>query len=123
MQKALIAKIEKRELVEGRPEFGPGDTVRVITKIKEGDRERLQPFEGIVLGRRGGGSRETFLVRRVVQDVGIEKVFPLHAPTVVRIEVVRKGKVRRAKLNYLSPRRRHRKTFVKDFTIKDSKIG
>lgn len=112
MSKALIQKIEQRELKPDRPDFGPGDIVKVITKIKEGDRERLQPFEGLVLARNGGGSRETFLVRRVVQDVGVEKVFPLHAPTVVRIEVVRKGKVRRAKLYHLSPRRKHRTVFV-----------
>ncbi len=112
MQNALIEKIEARELKADRPEFKPGDTVRVITKIKEGDRERLQPFEGVVLGRQGGGSRETFIVRRVVQEVGVEKVFPLHAPSVVRIEIVKKGDVRRAKLYHLSPRRRYRTTFV-----------
>ena len=117
MSHALIKKIEDRELKEGRPEFGPGDTVRVVSRIKEGDKERLQPFEGIVLRKQGVGSRKTFTVRRVVQEIGVEKVFPLHASTVDRIEVLRKGKVRRAKLNYLSPRRWRNNSTPKSTTV------
>ena len=86
------------------PEFGIGDTVRVSIKIKEGSRERIQVFEGFVLKRQNGGIGETFTVRRIASGVGVEKTFPLHSPWVEKIEVVRKGDVRRAKLNYMRGR-------------------
>jgi large subunit ribosomal protein L19 len=81
--------------------FNVGDTVRVYTKVVEGDKERLQPFEGVVIGRKGGGTRETFMVRKVSFGVGVERIFPLWSPSVQRIEVIRRGSVRRAKLYYL----------------------
>ena len=86
------------------PAFGVGDTVKVHVKIKEGNRERIQIFEGFVLKRQNGGIRETFTVRKSSNGVGVEKTWPVHSPAVERIEVVRKGKVRRAKLNYLRQR-------------------
>lgn len=83
------------------PNFSPGDTVRVHVKVKEGDKERIQIFQGVVIGRRGGGTRETFTVRKISGGVGVERIFPMHSPTVDKLEVVRRGKVRRAKLYYL----------------------
>jgi large subunit ribosomal protein L19 len=83
------------------PEFRPGDTVRVHVRVVEGDKTRIQVFQGIVIGRRGGGTRETFTVRKISGGVGVERIFPLHSPNVDRLEVVRRGKVRRAKLYYL----------------------
>jgi large subunit ribosomal protein L19 len=81
--------------------FDIGDTVRVSVKVVEGDKERVQPFEGVVIARRGGGTRETFMVRKVSFGIGVERIFPLHAPVVDRIEVLKRGRVRRAKLYYL----------------------
>ncbi len=83
------------------PPFAPGDTVKVYTKVVEGDKERLQPFEGVVISRRGSGTGETFMVRKVSFGIGVERIFPLWSPTIDRIEVLRQGKVRRAKLYYL----------------------
>ncbi len=83
------------------PEFNVGDTVRVYTKVVEGDKERLQPFEGVVIARKGGGARESFMVRKVSFGVGVERIFPVHSPTIDSIKVIRKGSVRRAKLYYL----------------------
>jgi len=83
------------------PEFSPGDTIRVHVKVKEGDKERIQIFQGVVIGRRGGGTREMFSVRKMSGSVGVERMFPLHSPTVDKIELLRRGKVRRAKLYYL----------------------
>ena len=100
----IIRSIESAQLRTDIPEFRVGDTVRVFVKVVEGSRERLQAFEGVVIARRNGSVRETFTVRRTSYGVGVEKVFPLHAPTVEKIEVVRKGKVRRAKLYYLRDR-------------------
>lgn len=100
----IIKKIEDAQLREETFEFNVGDTVRVSAKIKEGNRERIQVFEGVVLKRQGGGSRETFTVRKFSNGVGVEKTWPLHSPIVEKIEVVRRGKVRRAKLNYLRGR-------------------
>ena len=97
----IIKKIEDAQLKEKVDEFRVGDTVRVSAKIKEGNRERIQVFEGIVLKRQNGGVRETFTVRKLSNGVGVEKTWPLHSPTIEKIEVVRRGKVRRAKLNYL----------------------
>jgi large subunit ribosomal protein L19 len=90
---------------EGRrtdlPDFRPGDTIRVMVRVREGDKERLQAFEGVCVGRRGGGVSETFTARKVSAGVGVERIFPLHSPAIASIEVVRRGKVRRAKLYYL----------------------
>ncbi len=96
-----IELVERAQQKSDIPEFGPGDTVRVHTKVREGGRERVQVFEGVVIARRGGGLRETFTVRRISHGVGVERIFPLHSPNLVRIEVVRRGQVRRAKLYYL----------------------
>ena len=100
----IIKKIEAGQMKESVDEFRVGDTVRVAAKIKEGNRERIQVFEGVVLKRQGGGARETFTVRKTSNGVGVEKTWPLHSPTVESVKVVRKGKVRRAKLNYLRDR-------------------
>ena len=100
----IIRNIEAAQLKENAPEFNVGDTVRVYGKIKEGNRERIQVFEGTVLKKQGGSTRETFTVRKFSNGVGVEKTWPLHSPNVVKVEVVRKGKVRRAKLNYLRDR-------------------
>ncbi len=100
----IIKKIEEAQLKESITEFRVGDTIRVHGKIKEGNRERIQIFEGVVIKRQGGGNRETFTVRKTSNGVGVEKTWPLHSPNVEKIEVVRHGKVRRAKLNYLRQR-------------------
>ena len=100
----IIKEIEQAQLKEAAPEFQVGDTVRVYGKIKEGNRERLQVFEGTVLKRQGGSNRETFTVRKTSNGIGVEKTWPLHSPNVEKIEIVRLGKVRRAKLNYLRDR-------------------
>ena len=100
----IIRKIEAEQLKAEAPVFNVGDTVKVYGKIKEGNRERIQVFEGIVLKRQGGSNRETFTVRKTSNGVGVEKTWPLHSPNVEKIEVVRRGKVRRAKLNYLRDR-------------------
>ena len=90
---------------EGRrtdlPDFRPGDTIKVMVRVREGDKERLQAFEGVCVGRRGGGVSETFTVRKVSAGVGVERIFPVHSPAISSIEMIRKGKVRRAKLYYL----------------------
>lgn len=100
----IIKNIEAAQLKESVPSFNVGDTVRVSAKIKEGNRERIQIFEGTVLKRQGGSTRETFTVRKSSNGVGVEKTWPIHSPHVVKVEVIRHGKVRRAKLNYLRDR-------------------
>ena len=100
----IIKKIEDAQLKAEAPEFRVGDTVKVYGKIKEGNRERIQVFEGTVIKRQNGGAKETFTVRKFSNGVGVEKTWPLHSPIVTKIQVVRKGKVRRAKLNYLRDR-------------------
>ncbi len=100
----IIKNIEAEQMKETVPEFAVGDTVKVHAKIKEGNRERIQIFEGTVLKRQGGSNRETFTVRKTSNGVGVEKTWPLHSPFVEKIEVVRRGKVRRAKLFYLRDR-------------------
>ena len=100
----IIKSIEDTQLKENVDQFSVGDTVRVHALIKEGNRERIQVFEGTVLKRQGGSNRETFTVRKFSNGVGVEKTWPLHSPHVEKIEVVRRGKVRRAKLNYLRER-------------------
>ena len=100
----IIREIEAEQLKEKVDDFGVGDTVRVYNKIKEGSRERVQVFEGVVLKRQGGRNRETFTIRKFSNGIGVEKTWPLHSPNVEKIEVVRRGKVRRAKLFYLRGR-------------------
>lgn len=100
----LIKSIEAEQLKEKVDDFHVGDTVKVYGKIKEGNRERIQVFEGVVLKRQGGSNRETFTVRKNSGGIGVEKTWPLHSPNVEKIEVIRRGKVRRAKLNYLRGR-------------------
>ena len=108
MSQQLIREITAEYLKE-RPAFRPGDTVKVYVKIKEGDRERIQLFEGLVIKKRGGGISETFTVRKISNGVGVERTFPVHAPNVDKIDVVRKGKVRRAKLNFIKKMRKEYK--------------
>lgn len=100
----IIKALEEEQLNQNIPAFNAGDTVRVYAKIREGQRERLQMFEGIVLKRQNGGVRETFTVRRLSYGIGVEKTWPTHSPNLDKIEVIRKGKVRRAKLYYLRER-------------------
>ena len=100
----IIDVIEKEGMRTDLPELAIGDTVKVFVKVVEGNRERLQGFEGVVIARKNGGIRETFTVRRVSFGVGIERTFPLHSPKIDHIEIVRKGQVRRAKLYYLRER-------------------
>ena len=100
----LIKELESQQMKAEKPVANVGDTVRVHVKIKEGSRERIQVFEGIVIAKKHGGIEESFTVRRISYGVGVEKVFPVHAPSVEKIEVVRHGKVRRAKLYYLRDR-------------------
>ena len=100
----IIKSIEAEQLKAEVPEFRVGDTVKVYGKIKEGNRERIQVFEGVVLKKQGGSTRATFTVRKASNGVGVEKTWPLHSPHVVKVEVIRRGKVRRAKLYYLRDR-------------------
>ena len=97
----IISVLEQEQLRKDIPDFRPGDTVKVHVKVVEGNRERIQVFEGVVIGRQNGGVRETFTVRRVSYGVGVERTFLVHSPRLAKIEVVRHGIVRRAKLNYL----------------------
>jgi len=97
----LVQAIMQEQLRKDIPDFRPGDTLKVYVKVIEGSRERIQLFEGVVIKRRGGGISETFTVRKISYGVGVERTFPLHTPRIERIEVVRRGKVRRAKLYYL----------------------
>ncbi len=100
----IIRSIERQQLRTDLPSFRVGDTLRVFVKVVEGSRERLQAFEGVVIAKRNGSSRETFTVRRVSYGIGVERTFPLHSPRVDHIDVIRRGKVRRAKLYYLRDR-------------------
>ncbi len=97
----IIDQIEKENMKETIPSFNIGDTVRVGVKIKEGEKSRIQAFEGVVIARKNGGIRETFTVRKISNGVGVEKTFPIHSPNIESVEVVRKGKPRRAKLYYI----------------------
>ena len=108
----LIDKINKKQINPNVPEFRVGDTVRVDIKIKEGKRERIQAFEGVVTARKGGSVSETFTVRKMSSGVGVERIFPLHSPKIAGITVIKKGKVRRAKLNFL-------KNITGNFKIKE----
>jgi len=114
MNQALLDKIEKEQYRKDSAEFGVGDSVRVHTKVVEGDKERIQIFAGVVIGRRGRGLNSTFTVRRISYGEGVERVFPVHSPRVDKIEVERKGEVRRAKLTYLRKRLGKGATLVKE---------
>ena len=104
MNQALLDKIESEQFHKGLAKFNVGDTVRVHTKVVEGDKERIQIFSGVVIGRRGRGLNETFTVRRISYGEGVERIFPLHSPRIEKVEVERRGEVRRAKLTYLRKR-------------------
>jgi len=103
-QNNLIAKINQEQLRDDVPDFRAGDTVRVHARIVEGTRERIQLFEGVVIKRKGGGIQATYTVRKISNGVGVERIFPLHSPRVAQIDVIRQGRVRRAKLYYLRDR-------------------
>lgn len=105
MDASLLREVTADQLKSDLPAFGPGDTLRVHVRVIEGDKERTQVFEGDVIQRRGSGIEETFTVRKVSQGVAVERVFPLHSPRIARIEPVRKGRVRRARLYYLRGRK------------------
>lgn len=114
MNQALLEKIESEQFRKEPANFAVGDSVRVHTKVVEGDKERIQVFSGVVIGRRGRGLNETFTVRRISYGEGVERVFPIHSPRVDRVEVERKGSVRRAKLTYLRKRLGRGATLVKE---------
>jgi large subunit ribosomal protein L19 len=101
----LLLEVEKPSLRAEVPDFAPGDAIRVHVKVREGEKERIQIFAGVVIARRSGGARETFTVRKISSGIGVERIFPLHSPVIDRIEVERKGAVRRAKLYYLRQRK------------------
>jgi len=101
----ILLDVEKLILRKDVPGFSPGDSVRVHVKVREGEKERIQVFAGVVIARRGGGARETFTVRKISSGIGVERIFPLHSPVIDKIEVDRKGAVRRAKLYYLRERK------------------
>jgi large subunit ribosomal protein L19 len=114
MNQALLDKIESEQYRKDAADFGVGDSVRVHTKVVEGDKERIQIFSGVVIGRRGHGLNATFTVRRISYGEGVERIFPLHSPRVDKVEVERKGAVRRAKLTYLRKRLGRGATLVKE---------
>jgi large subunit ribosomal protein L19 len=114
MNQALLDKIESEQYRKDSAEFAVGDSVRVHTKVVEGDKERIQIFSGVVIGRRGHGLNSTFTVRRISYGEGVERVFPLHSPRVDKVEVERKGSVRRAKLTYLRQRLGKGATLVRE---------
>lgn len=114
MNQALLDKIESTDLRKNELQFNVGDTVKVHTKVVEGDKERIQIFAGIVIGRRGRGLNETFTVRRISYGEGVERVFPVHSPRIEKVEIEREGLVRRAKLNYLRDRIGKKALLVKE---------
>lgn len=97
----LLQDVDREQLRDDIPDFAPGDTLRVAVRVREGEKERLQAFEGVCIARKSGGARETFTVRKISSGIGVERIFPLHSPALESIKVVRKGRVRRAKLYYL----------------------
>ena len=101
----IVQEATRSQIRADLPDFAPGDTLRVNVRVREGDKERLQAFEGICIGRKGGGISETFTVRKVSSGVGVERIFPVHSPSIESIAVIRRGRVRRAKLYYLRNRR------------------
>lgn len=123
MNQALLDKIEKEQYRKDEPSFNVGDSVRVHTRVVEGEKERIQVFAGVVIGRRGHGLGESFTVRRISYGEGVERVFPIHSPRVDKIEVERKGDVRRAKLTYLRQRIGKKATLVKEKTDKPAEAA
>lgn len=123
MNQALLDKIESEQYRKNPAEFAVGDSVRVHTKVVEGDKERIQIFSGVVIGRRGRGLNETFTVRRISYGEGVERVFPVHSPRVEKVEVERPGSVRRAKLTYLRGRLGKGATLVKERELKAPAAG
>jgi large subunit ribosomal protein L19 len=120
MNHLILDKIESEQFRKDKPQFAVGDSVKVHTKVVEGDKERIQVFAGVVIGRRGHGLNQTFTVRRISYGEGVERIFPLHSPRVDKIEVERQGAVRRAKLTYLRKRIGKGATAVKE---KESAVG
>ena len=118
MNQALLDKIESAQYRKTVPQFGVGDSVRVHTKVVEGEKERIQIFSGVVIGRRGHGLNEMFTVRRISYGEGVERIFPLHSPRVEKVDVEREGSVRRAKLTYLRKRLGKSATLVKEKTTR-----
>jgi large subunit ribosomal protein L19 len=119
----VIDELEKPLLRGDVAKFRPGDTIAVHYKIKEGDRERIQIFEGVVIAKKGGGLRETFTVRKVSYGVGVERIFPLHSPLIEKIRIKRKGKVRRAKLYYLRGRSKKASRIKESTTFQEKKVS
>src|SRR5438132_13373729 len=117
-----IDLVETPRLREDLPEFRPGDTLRVHVRVVEANRQRIQVFQGVVIRRQGGGLRETFTVRKISFGVGVERTFPLHSPTIARIEVVSRGRVRRAKLYYLRELR-GKKARIRERRLDDAKLA
>lgn len=101
----ILQEIEREQLRDDIPDVHPGDTVRVLVRVVEGEKERLQPFEGICIARKGGGLRETMTIRKVSGGIGVERIFPIHSPALAEVKVLRRGDVRRAKLYYLRERK------------------
>src|SRR5579864_1991893 len=122
MNQALLDKIESEQFRKQPANFAVGDSVRVHTKVVEGDKERIQIFSGVVIGRRGHGLNEMFTVRRISYGEGVERVFPLHSPRVEKVEVERKGRTRRAKLTYLRKRLGKGATLVKEREAKATAV-
>jgi len=110
---SMVDKVTRAQLRQ-RPAFRPGDTVRVHVRITEGDKSRIQPFEGVVIGRRGRGIQESFIVRKVSFGIGVERIFPVHSPAIEGIEVMRSGRVRRAKLYYLREKKGKKASRIKE---------
>jgi len=123
MNQALLEKIESEQFRKDKTSFEVGDSVRVHTKVVEGDKERIQIFSGVVIGKRGRGLNETFTVRRISYGEGVERVFPLHSPRVDKIEVERRGSVRRAKLTYLRKRLGKGATLVKEKEVRTAAVA
>ena len=123
MNQALLDKIQSAQFRKDDARFGVGDSVRVHTKVVEGDKERIQIFSGVVIGKRGRGLNETFTVRRISYGEGVERIFPLHSPRVDKIEIERTGSVRRAKLTYLRKRLGKGATLVKEWESKVEEVA
>ena len=120
---SVIKDIENAGMKEKIEKFEIGDTIRVYAKIVEGDKERIQRFEGVVIAKKGGGVRETFTVRKIVQGVGVERIFPIHSPKVDKVKLIKSGRVRRAKLYYLRGRVGGRATKIQDKLTSTAEIS